>query len=84
MSLFHVSLIIRDFRVFAEDAYEGPLHKKYRHIAYLQYVKWIHGYVGKQIRVVLPSCAVSCIRTHFPSPGDEEHFNFVGFKYPDL
>ena len=67
-----------------EDAYEGPLHKKYKHIAYRQYVRWIHGYVGKQIRVVLPSCAVSCIRAHFPSPGDEEHFNFVGFKYPDL
>ena len=45
---------------------------------------WIQGYVGKQIRVVLPSCAVSCIRAHFPSARDEEHFNFLCFKYPDL
>ena len=57
---------------------------RYRHNAYRQYVRWIHGYVGKQIRVVLPSCAVSCTSAHFPPPGDEEHCNSVGFKYLDL
>jgi len=67
-----------------ENGYEGPTHKKYRHIAYSQCVKWTCGCFGKQIRVVIPSCAVSCIREHFPPPGDEKHFEFVGFLYPDL
>ena len=67
-----------------ENGYEGPTHNKYRHIAYRQYVSWIHGYMGKHIRVVIPSCAVSCIRAHFPPPGDGEHFEFVSFLFPDL
>ena len=31
----------------------------------------------------IPSCAVSCIRAHFPPPGPEEEFQFEGFHYPD-
>ena len=67
-----------------ENVYDGPTHKKYRHIAYRQYVRWVCGYVGKNIRVVIPSCAVSCIRAHFPPPGDEDNFVFTGFRYADL
>ena len=67
-----------------EDVYNGPQHKKYRHIAYCQYVRWVHGHIGKNIRVVIPSCAVSCIRAHFPPPGNEENFQFTGFRYPEL
>jgi len=36
------------------------------------------------MRVILPACAISCIRAHFPPPGYEEHFQFVGFKLPEL
>ena len=32
-------------------------------------------------RVPLPLCAVSCIQAHYPPPGLEEEFEFVGFKY---
>ena len=32
---------------------------------------------------MLPSCAVSCIRAHFPPPGQEDDFVFVGFHFPD-
>ena len=32
------------------------------------------------VRVVLPSCAVSCIRAHFPPPGIEDNFVFAGFS----
>ena len=39
--------------------------------------------LGKDIRVPLPSCAVSCIRAHFLPPGLEEDFEFVGFRYAD-
>jgi len=66
------------------NAYEGPDHKKYRHIAYRQYIRWVHGFVGKNIRSVIPSCAVCCIQAHFPPPGIEEDFEFTGFMLPDL
>ena len=60
-----------------------PEHKKNRHIAYRQLVRWCWGVLGKEIRVVLPSCAVMCIRAHFPPPGIEEDFEFVRFHYAD-
>ena len=68
---------------YGNTAYEGPEHKILRHTAYRQLVRWCWGVLGKDIRVVLPSCAVSCIRAHFPPPGDEENFEFVGFLCAD-
>ena len=61
------------------DAYEGPDHKQKRHIGYRQLARWCWGLLGKQIRVVLSSCAVCCIRAHFPPPGIQEEFVFEGF-----
>ena len=37
-------------------AYKGPDHKQKRPIAYRQLARWCWGLLGKQIRVVLPSC----------------------------
>ena len=65
------------------NSYEGPEHKQFRHIAYRQLARWCWGYLGKEVRVVLPSCAVMCIRAHFPPPGHEENFVFEGFHYAD-
>ena len=64
-----------------KDSYEGPEHKQFRHIAYRQLARWCWGYLGKELRVVLPSCAVMCIRAHFPPPGLEEDFVFEGFRF---
>ena len=66
-----------------QDSYEGPYHKQNRHIAYRQLARWCWGLLGKEVRVVLPSCAVCCIRAHFPPPGREEDFIFEGFHFPD-
>ena len=60
-------------------SYEGPQHKLNRHMAYRQLVRWCWGILGKEIRVPLPSCAVCCIRAHFPPPGLEDDFQFEGF-----
>ena len=68
---------------YGTRAYEGPEHKNKRHVAYRQMVRWCWGVLGKDIRVPLPSCAVSCIRAHFPPPGLEEDFEFDGFKFAD-
>ena len=65
------------------NAYEGPEHKKSRHIAYRQFVRWCWVALGKEIRVPLPSCVVMCIRQHFPPPGLEENFQFEGFHFAD-
>lgn len=66
-----------------KDPYDGPEHKLFRHIAYRQLARWCWGILGKEIRVVLPSCAVMCIRNFYPPPGPEEEFAFEGFRYAD-
>ncbi|CAB3987922.1 Hypothetical predicted protein [Paramuricea clavata] len=68
---------------YGSTAYEGPEHKISRHVAYRQLVRWCWGVFEKEIRVVLPSCAVSCIQAHFPPPSDEDDFEFVGFRFAD-
>ena len=68
---------------YGAKALEGPEHKKHRHVAYRQFVRWCSDILGKEIRVPLPSCVVSCIRAHFPPPGLEEEFVFEGFKFAD-
>ena len=45
--------------------YSIPLNsicRTLRYIAYWQLARWCWGYLGREVRVVLPSCAVSRIR----------------------
>uniref|UniRef100_A0A3Q2YNL4 P2X purinoreceptor 7 intracellular domain-containing protein n=1 Tax=Hippocampus comes TaxID=109280 RepID=A0A3Q2YNL4_HIPCM len=63
-------------------AFDGPQDPKYSHIAYRQLVRWWWKFLGQDNRVVLPACAVSCIRAHFPPPGEEESAVFKGFCVP--
>lgn len=53
-----------------QDATEN---QKYRHVAYRQLVRWCWGFLGRAVRVPLPSCAVTRIRAAFPS---EEYRGF--------
>lgn len=62
-----------------DEPYEGPQHKMFRHISYRQFARWIWGFLGRHLRIVLPSCAVSAIRATFPPPGDEDDHVYVGF-----
>ena len=41
--------------------------RRFRYIAYQQFVCWCWGYLGKHVRVALPSCAVNKIRSTFPA-----------------
>ena len=41
------------------EAFDGPEDKLNHHIAYRQLVSWCWGILGKEIRVVLPSCGVT-------------------------
>ena len=40
--------------------------------------RWCWGWLGRSVRVVLPSCAIKKIRDSFPSE------TYSGFKYPTL
>ncbi|XP_062569765.1 uncharacterized protein LOC134231811 [Saccostrea cucullata] len=54
--------------------------KRHRYTAYRQFVRWCWGYLGKKVRVVIPSCAVSKIRETFPLQPGETH---TGFNFAD-
>ena len=45
----------------------GSTPDKYRYTAYRQLVRWCWGYLGKEVRVPLPACAVKRIREEFPN-----------------
>ncbi|CAN7944278.1 unnamed protein product [Ixodes pacificus] len=42
-------------------------HKKYRYVAYRQFVWWIWRRLGRGNRTVLPACVVQAIRNMYPS-----------------
>ncbi|XP_060564870.1 P2X purinoceptor 7-like [Ruditapes philippinarum] len=56
---------------------EEDINRRHRYTAYRQLARWCWGYLGKEVRVVLPSCAVIKIRTTYPSE-DYEGFHFAG------
>ena len=62
----------------------GQSIRKNRHIAYRQLARWCWGFLGRQVRVVLPSCAVNCITANFPPPGNEDDFVSDDFSDPGL
>lgn len=55
--------------------------RKFRYIAYRQLVRWCWGYLGKHVRVALPSCAVNKIRNTFPADFGS---SYTGLKPPSL
>ena len=42
-------------------------NKSYRFIAYRQYISWIYGWLGKDVRRIIPACVVKLIRDTFPA-----------------
>ena len=69
------------YRSQYNEPYDGPLHMRYRHIAYRQLARLIWKYLGRHVRVILPACGVTQIRDHFQPPADEQ---FIGFRLPNL
>lgn len=51
-------------------------NERHRYTAYRQFVRWCWEYLGKDVRVVLPSCAVLKIRQTFP----DRDGNYTGFQ----
>ena len=66
-----------NYRQQYDEGFDGPEHKE---IGMLHIDNWlcgVGGKLGRHIRVVLPSFAVSCVRAHFPPPGPEEDHQFI-------
>ena len=49
------------FNRFRGHSIENIDNKSYRFAGYKQYIFWVYNYLGKGVRKVIPSCAVSKI-----------------------
>ncbi|XP_041954211.1 P2X purinoceptor 7-like [Alosa sapidissima] len=54
------------------------MERQCRHLAYRSFVSWCWGFLGRSVRVVIPSCVVLRIRREFPETSGQ----YVGFRPP--
>lgn len=54
------------WRTFTDNALNIS-NKSYRFIAYRQYISWVYGWLGKDVRRIIPACVVNTIRDTFPA-----------------
>ena len=56
-------------------------NKQYRFMAFRQFVAWAHHYepLGKEKRIVVPSCVVVKIKKEFPPAEGEEFTGFIDY-----
>ena len=61
-------------------ALNRDIHRQFRYTAYRQLTRWCWGYLGRDIRVRLPSCATQRIRATYPDASG----TYCGFKFPAI
>ena len=66
--------IINRSDFFGDDPEFSP--SNYRKAAYRQYIMYQHGYLGRAVRKVIPSCVVWKVRDNYPAPDN----NYLGYK----
>ena len=52
------------------------VYRKHRYTAYRQYVRWVYGYLGEEVRIPLPSCVYEAIQSTFVKGKDEKYVPF--------
>ena len=40
--------------------------RKYRYVAYRQFVRWCWGWLGRDVRVQLPACVQASVKVAYP------------------
>ncbi len=73
---YNVPIILPEVDLF--DLFFFCSCSRNRYIAYRQMVHWCWGYLGRNIRVPLPSCAITRIRQTFPG------IDYTGFKLANM
>ena len=83
LSSYYLYSLLQNFvsAVQSNSSYYLPFLRRFRYTAYRQLVRWCWGYLGKHVRVALPSCAVNRIREIFPA---DFPANYTGLKPPNL
>lgn len=61
-----------------ELLFSNMTHRNYRYHAYRNYIDFVHGYLGKHHRKVIPACVVTHIRQKWPDPDGA----YVGYRHP--
>ncbi|KAK3712317.1 hypothetical protein QZH41_017253, partial [Actinostola sp. cb2023] len=64
---------------YGEPRQQG--NERFRYTAYRQLVRWCWGFLGRNLRVALPSCAVNTIRETFPADFGS---HYTGLKPPEI
>uniref|UniRef100_A0A9J8DH01 P2X purinoreceptor 7 intracellular domain-containing protein n=2 Tax=Cyprinus carpio TaxID=7962 RepID=A0A9J8DH01_CYPCA len=80
LNTFVLQAVYGTYRQLYGDMENTVLNSCYRHLAYKNFVRWCWGYLGRHIRVVIPSCAVTRIREQFP----DNTGTYSGFQPPLL
>ncbi|XP_061190961.1 uncharacterized protein LOC133199103 [Saccostrea echinata] len=74
----HPSVLRTAYFAYRQQYEELPeTNGRMRYIGYRQLARWCWGWLGKQVRVPLPACAVHKIRTTYP----EENGQYRGFSF---
>ncbi|XP_055359525.1 P2X purinoceptor 7 isoform X1 [Betta splendens] len=71
----------KEFHIYRADYGRLPvrgINQRYRFLSYRSFVSWCWGFLGRRVRVVIPSCVVLRIRAEFP----DGQGNYVGFRPP--
>ncbi|XP_068099222.1 uncharacterized protein [Hyperolius riggenbachi] len=63
----------------AEPPLDQLYNRKLRKTAYRTFTAWVYGFLGKERRRTIPSCAVNVIRQAFP---DAQHL-YASFLFPE-
>ena len=74
-----LTVCLTAYKEFRNPSTDVFCNTSLRLAAYRQYTWWVHGYLGRGNRRVIPACVVSAIRSRYPNQSGV----YVGFQRED-